>query len=389
VIRVGFVFTFHDGWLGGINYYRNLLVALYALPQRKIEAVIFTGLRSPENHFDGFPAVKIVRSSMFDTGSILWRIRHIVQHRFPRDYLFEWLLKIHRISVLSHSGWLKGEAAIPTIGWIPDFQHVRLPEFFSKDEIAGRDKQFRNMCQYCSAIIVSSFDAQADLCRFDANCKSKTRVLQFVVSSAKANLALPSLRELKSKFQFSGKYFLLPNQFWKHKNHQVIIEALGLLVSENKKVLILSTGNTKDYRHPEFFESLLARIKELNVGNCFIPLGLVSSDDLAALMLHSSAIINPSLFEGWSTTVEEAKSLGKQVVLSDIPVHREQNPPLANYFLPDDANGLAATLWKLWNSPDKDEIENIESARLATELRRIEFAIQYQQIVIGTTGIQQ
>lgn len=41
------------------------------------------------------------------------------------------------------------------------------------------------------------------------------------------------------------------------------------------------------------------------------------------------------------------------------------------------------------SEPDKDEVGNIESARLATELRRIEFAIQYQQIVIGTAGVQQ
>lgn len=44
------------------------------------------------------------------------------------------------------------------------------------------------------------------------------------------------------------------------------------------------------------------------------------------LMKHAIAIINPSLFEGGSTTVEEAKSLLKVIILSGIPVHREQNP---------------------------------------------------------------
>lgn len=33
--------------------------------------------------------------------------------------------------------------------------------------------------------------------------------------------------------------------------------------------------------------------------------------------------VNPSFYEGWSTTVEEAKSIGVPLLLSDIPVHRE------------------------------------------------------------------
>jgi hypothetical protein len=40
------------------------------------------------------------------------------------------------------------------------------------------------------------------------------------------------------------------------------------------------------------------------------------------------------LFEGWSTVVEDAKSLNKFIFLSDIPVHREQNPLNVCYFNP-------------------------------------------------------
>ncbi|MEQ1667697.1 MAG: glycosyltransferase, partial [Sulfuriferula sp.] len=191
-------------------------------------------------------------------------------------------------------------------------------------------------------------------------------------------------RELEAKYKFDGKYLLLPNQFWKHKNHQVVIEALGLLVAEGKKVLVLSTGNTEDYRHPKYFELLMARAKKLNVSESFYPLGLVPANDLTALMLHSSAIINPSFFEGWSTTIEEAKSLGKPVVLSDIPVHHEQNPSLANFFLPNDANELATILWEVWNKPHLDEVQRVESAQRTTAERRHAFAKQYESIVLNT-----
>ena len=73
----------------------------------------------------------------------------------------------------------------------------------------------------------------------------------------------------------------------------------------------------------------------------FLPLGVVPYADTQALMAHSRAVINPSRFEGWSTTVEEAKTMGKTLLLSDIPVHREQSPKLGRFFGADDAPALA------------------------------------------------
>jgi hypothetical protein len=58
-------------------------------------------------------------------------------------------------------------------------------------------------------------------------------------------------------------------------------------------------------------------------------------------MACSSAVLNPSRFEGWSTTVEEAKTLQRLLLLSDIPVHREQSPQFGKFFHPDDVEKLA------------------------------------------------
>ena len=57
-------------------------------------------------------------------------------------------------------------------------------------------------------------------------------------------------------------------------------------------------------------------------------------------MIGANALLNPSRFEGWSTTVEEAKAVGTPMLLSDIAVHREQAPQ-ARFFAPDDALSLA------------------------------------------------
>jgi glycosyltransferase involved in cell wall biosynthesis len=63
-----------------------------------------------------------------------------------------------------------------------------------------------------------------------------------------------------------------------------------------------------------------------------------------SLLRTCAALINPSFFEGWSSTVEEARVLGVPMLLSDIAVHREQMQNAATYFNAADAEGLAANL---------------------------------------------
>lgn len=383
MIRVGFVLAFDGGWLGGINYYRNLFTALYENPARKIEIVVFVSDKTPLKNFDGLPAVKIVRSRLFDRGSLPWLLRKLWFRIFSRDLFFEKLLNKHCVEVLSHSDSLGRNASVPAIGWIPDFQHIRLPEYFSAGEIKGRDRIFRSLCRFCTGIIVSSYDAQSDLKKFAPSCERKSEVLQFVAKLPEQGVSLPSRKELEERYHFSGNFFLLPNQFWKHKNHRVVIEALGALNREGKGVLVLATGNTEDYRHPAFFSFLMEKVKELRVQENFRPLGVVPSRDLTALMQYSIAIINPSLFEGWSTTVEEAKSMGKPILLSDIPVHREQSPVRATFFSPENAKQLATILWQARNNLCVDEVERVEEARRMTAKRRLEFAEKYQEFVFN------
>ena len=178
--RVGFVFSYDKSWLGGVNYFRNLLTALYNYPERKIEAVIFTGFGAPTKYYNYFPDVKVVRSRLFDRWSFLWVLRKFWFKLFSYDLFLERLLKKNHIDVLSHSGWIGHQSKIPTIGWIPDFQHIHLPTFFNESELEDLDSLFYNMCRLCSCILVSSYDYQKDLYDFSPDCKNKSEVLQFV-----------------------------------------------------------------------------------------------------------------------------------------------------------------------------------------------------------------
>lgn len=381
MIRVGFILNPDESWQGAINYFRNLLVAVYALPGREIEPVIFTGTHAPAEQVIGFPPVEVVRSQLFDRYALPWIVRKVWYRIFHHDVLLERLLVGHNIAVLSHSGQMGRRAKIPTIGWIPDFQHRRMPEFFSASELDRRERMFAGIFA-CNRVIVSSFDALADLSNFYPANTGRSRVLQFV-ADVDAHITCPTLDEIKKKYAINTAYFHLPNQFWIHKNHLVVINALKILKGWGERTTVLATGNKSDYRRAGHFQSLMAHAEECGVTDEFRVIGLVPYPDLISLMRHSIALINPSFFEGWSTTVEESRALGKRIILSDIPVHREQSPARGVYFDPNDPEALALAMKQqmdAWNADEDAEWAAQAVAELPS--RREDFSRKYQEIVL-------
>lgn len=385
MIRVGFVLNFGGtGWLGGINYYRNLINAVCTNTDRKIEPVIFTGYDCNIKDFENLPNIVIIKNHIFDLYhpySIIYRVLKRIIHR---DFFLERILKKNNISVLSHYGSLGKNSQVPTIGWIPDFQHKYLRKFFSVKEVRRRDSDFKITCKECARVIFSSNAAKNDAEKIYPAYAKKYRVMHFVTGNMDLD-DLPDFDSLGKKYQIKYPYFIVPNQFWIHKNHTVILEALKILKSHRKSIFIVSTGNIADYRQPEYFKSLQKTIADNDISENFKVLGVVPYKDLLQLMIHSIAVINPSLFEGWSTSVEEAKALNLNIILSDIPVHREQNPQHGIFFSPQDPQRLADILFECQKDPikypDMDMLKEITEKLI--EQKKI-FAQDYEEIVLDT-----
>jgi glycosyltransferase involved in cell wall biosynthesis len=146
---------------------------------------------------------------------------------------------------------------------------------------------------------------------------------------------------------------MLPNQLWVHKNHRVAFEAIKVLTGRGLDVHLVCTGKDEDPRRPEHGQRLRWFIKEHRLTDRVHMLGLIPRLDQIQLMRAATAIVQPSLFEGLSTVVEDARALGKRMFLSEIPVHREQNPDNASYFNPYRPDLLATEIAKVWDSlPD-------------------------------------
>jgi glycosyltransferase involved in cell wall biosynthesis len=387
--RVAFVMaSLGQGWLGGLSYFRNLFAALRELEAPALTPVIITRPQTETRQLESFQPIEVLYSSLVDTQTPWWKLRRASQLYLDRDVLFERFLKRNRIDLLSHSGYLGRNCAVPAMPWIADFQELHFPGFFSAAELAARRDNLQQSCRHANAILLSSQAALDDLAHASAGCATRARVLPFVASVPRLD-ALPTLHELEQRYAFNGPFFHLPNQFWAHKNHEVVIDALQRLLALDRRVLVLATGNTEDHRQPDHYPKLQERVVRAGVQTLFRVLGVVPYPDLMGLMAHSVAVINPSLFEGWSTTVEEGKSLGKQVILSDIPVHREQAPERGTYFDPGNADALAGCLWDAQSRYAVDA-DRIAIARAAENLprRRKQFARRYQQIVADVIALR-
>lgn len=345
-MKIAFAYTFNDAdWLGGRNYYSSLFDAIRTVARNEIELVLVTGRKTLTSLPEQFPRLQVIRTPLLDRNTPEWVLRQF--RRLPsgrtRDPQFADFLRKHRIDVLSHSGGLGAGSGIRSLGWLPDFQFVRFPEYWTPKQLRGTHRLYRSTCMSCDALLLSSRSALADLKQFAPWCDVPAHVLHFV--SLPVNVGgLRSLEDVQSQYGIPNNYVHLPNQFWAHKNHRVVVDALALLKQRGVNVTVVCTGQTIDVRRPDHFDALMTHCRLAGVSDNFKVLGMVPYADMQALMLHARCVVNPSRFEGWSTTVEEAKTLGKQVLLSDIPVHREQAPQQASYFPPDDAPALSELL---------------------------------------------
>jgi hypothetical protein len=64
---------------------------------------------------------------------------------------------------------------------------------------------------------------------------------------------------------------------------------------------------------------------------------------------RSIGVIQPSLCEGWSTVVEDIRALAKPSILSNLPVHIEQNPAKSHFFDRNDPDSLFNAITKAWS----------------------------------------
>jgi glycosyltransferase involved in cell wall biosynthesis len=385
-ISVAFSNMIHPGWLAGGQYLYNLLFANKAsgLP---IETILRVTPGTPSQSYAMLNGLydRIIELSLNEP---VWpetfpnRIKRLLKEifldedrKFAKNHIDAQFILLNPIRAL-HT---------PTITWIPDFQYLHIPAFFPEQELAFRAKFYPATALNSTSVALSSQNALDDLRRVAPAAVGKAHVLNFV-AQVDPSLYKADPELIAQHYHLPEKFFFLPNQFWQHKNHEVVIKALALAKKESSELMVVCTGGVYDHRKPEYFDNILQQIAIHGLQENICVLGRIPREHFWQLMRRSVAMLQPSLFEGWSTSVEEVKSLGKSIIISDIPVHREQNPSSALYFDPHDPVLLAQYLLKTQKekSPGPElELEQLAREQLPERTRT--FAHTFYEIIIGIT----
>lgn len=335
-MKIGFINRGHITWTAGSSYTRSMGEALASACPADVELCVLGG---SDATFPELPGVGVVRGTA----------PHLTAEEIAR------LVDAHGIDVLLPlTEVVPPDIACALVGWIPDFQHRRLPRYFSESQRAERDVQFDYLVANCDVMMFSSESALADYREFYPAAATPGEVVPFPSSFAyDAAERRPDPRPVLEGYGLPPAYAVVINQFWRHKNHRLVVEAVAQARRSNPDVFVVMTGMLSDSRDPtnEHVSAIVQRVFREKLFGHLALLGEVPGDHLLALLRGARLVIQPSEFEGWNTTVEDALAFGKPVACSDISTHREQAPG-AFFFAPDDPSALAAHLaGQDWSSP--------------------------------------
>lgn len=344
--RINILYYSSGGWAGGVYYVSNIIKALNQLDDDLKPVVYIFHLKNSflkEINSIQYPYMEYVE---FKDPNLLKKIINktvrLLFNKYGVTPVF--LTKNNLDNLFWATGAVDFSKIKQPVFWIPDFQEEYYPQLFSKKTIWKRRYIHKAIARTGYDIVFSSNTAKSDFDKFYPKNTNKKHVLQFLSIVDLSEINKIRKNSLLEKYSIKEPYFIVCNQFWVHKNHITVLKALKIIKDNDVKIHVVFTGKEFDARNPGHFDNLKLFIKENNLEEYVSLLGFIDRVDQLALIKHSVAVLQPSLFEGWNTIVEESKAIGKNIILSDIPVHREQIYENVRFFDPENETELACLL---------------------------------------------
>ncbi len=347
--QLGLFFSYNEKWIGGTYYLLNLVHALHTLSDEKKPMITVIGKSKSDFEFIQketlYPYLSYEKNK---SGKPLWEkaINAFSLRALKKKWIDPYLEDKFDLLFPSVGGshYLRYIDDNKKVDWIPDFQEAHLPHLYKTSEIVIEKQRQIYKAYMSKRMVLSSQDAANDFRSLYPFSETKISVIPFAVTHP--DISEVSFEKIKEKYGINRPYFYAPNQFWQHKNHQVIIDAVDMLVNQQKRqdILVLFSGKEWDFRNPDYTVNLKKQVEQLGLQNNIKFSGFLERTEQLKIMENALAVIQPSLFEGWSTVIEDAKALNKYIIASNLPIHREQLQINCSFFDPQSATDLSSIL---------------------------------------------
>lgn len=360
MLKIGILGHGFVSWSGGLDFLRTVCSSLLACGE-PLELHVLVPMQGPKVRVrDTLRKIKArikhgAAASSFTQGPSVEDIKRLFAQLGDRVHVH--VIDLGTSALWNTSRRLALDALIPSfqplpftrklpwVGYLYDFQHRHLPQFFTERERETRNRLFANMLKAAPAVIVNAQAVAKDIAHYHPNIPSSVFALPFSPSPVPRWFNL-DIKAAQQRYGMSAPYFIVCNQFWKHKDHATAFKAFASIASEAPEVQLVCTGATIEYRDRDYFPSLLQRVEQLGLKDRIHILGLIPKDDQISLLRGALALVQPTCFEGGpgGGAVYDAVSLGVPSIVSDIPVNLEINEPSVTFFKAGSADALAARM---------------------------------------------
>ena len=305
--------TLVPGGMGGSETYARELVR--ALARSDVDATGFVA-RDAAGFCEGLD--EVVAERVAGGASTRDRIRTLVQATAARRDLQRQMSAFDVVHVPFTVPVPPPPSGTPWVQTLFDVQHLDLPHLFSRAEKLYRRRFYEGAARRADAVVTISAFAKEQIVEHTRVDPDRVFVAHLAVD---AGAFTPHLGE-REPFVF------YPARGWAHKNHARLIEGIGLLREQRPDLRLVLTGGALDSLGP--------------VPDWVDVRGLVPFDELRRLYRTASALVFPSLYEGFGLPPLEAMASGCPVAASTAGSLPEICGDAAVMFDPHDPAAIAS-----------------------------------------------
>jgi glycosyltransferase involved in cell wall biosynthesis len=237
-------------------------------------------------------------------------------------------------------------APIPAVVTIADIQHAFHPENFSADALHARDRHLVGSTHMADCVITHSQFTKRTL--IDKHRLSPQKIVVAHHCASSVFSAPAAARSSALPAGLPDDFILYPANFWKHKNHERLLEALRILRDERGIAvdLVLTGFPVPDGSPVELVAS------RLGVAPMVHRLGHVSEEQLGRLYRRARMLVFPSCFEGFGIPLLEAMVCGCPIAAADAAAIPEVVGDAALLFDPASPAAIADAIARMWSDAD-------------------------------------